>query len=137
MISAATVTSCRLRSLPPVIFITTPVAPSIEENSNRGEEMAVKAASRARDLPVPVPIPIIAEPASAITDRTSAKSTFTKPGMVIMSVMPCTPWRNTSSASWKASCTGVCSVMTDRSLSLGITMRASTRDRRASIPSSA
>ena len=35
--------------------------------------------------------------------RTSAKSRLTSPGIVIRSVMPCTPWRSTSSASLKAS----------------------------------
>ena len=50
--------------------------------------MAPVAPSLARDLPDPMPIPISAEPASAMIARTSAKSTLTKPGIVIISEMP-------------------------------------------------
>ena len=61
------------------------------EDSSKGEEIAAFAASLALDLPDPIPIPINAEPASAITALTSAKSTFTNPGTVIMSEIPCIP----------------------------------------------
>ena len=37
------------------------------------------------------PIPIKADPAPAITLLTSAKSKLIKPGVVIKSVIPCTP----------------------------------------------
>ena len=53
--------------------------------------------------PVPMPIPSSAWPASRIVVRTSAKSRLIRPGSVISSEMPWTPWRSTSSATWKAS----------------------------------
>ena len=48
-------------------------------------------------------MPSSAWPASRIVVRTSAKSRLMSPGSVISSEMPCTPWRSTSSATWKAS----------------------------------
>ena len=48
-------------------------------------------------------MPIRAEPASRMIVRTSAKSRLTRPGTVIRSVMPWTPWRRMSSAIRKAS----------------------------------
>lgn len=45
---------------------------------------------------------------------------------VIMSEIPCTPCRSTSSARRKASCKSVCSWAISSSLSLGITIRVST-----------
>ena len=123
-------------SAPPVILRTTPRAPSILDSSS-GEVIAWMAASRARDLPEPSPIPISAEPASAITVRTSAKSTLISPGMVIISEIPCTPERNTSSAIRNASWTGVCSLIAWSSLSLGIIIKVSTWLCNPLIPSSA
>ena len=90
MTSAASLTSCKVKSSPPVMFHTMPVARSMPK-SRSGEEIAASAASRARFLPLARPIPIKEEPASAMTARTSAKSTLIKPGKVIMSVMPRTP----------------------------------------------
>ena len=52
-------------------------------------------------------MPMRAEPASRMIVRTSAKSRLTRPGTVIRSVMPCTPWRRTSSAMRNASTTEV------------------------------
>ena len=72
-------TSKRVRSGGPVIFQTMPVARSIPMSSS-GEEMAVRAASRARPGPEQRPWPIREVPAEAMMVRTSAKSTFTKPG---------------------------------------------------------
>ena len=79
-----------------------PVAPSID-SSISGEETAIFAASTARFSPEADPMPIIAEPASDMTVRTSAKSRLIWPGVVIRSVMPWTPWRRMSSAIRKAS----------------------------------
>ena len=59
--------------------------------------------STARVSPVPMPMPRSAWPASRIVVRTSAKSRLISPGRVTSSEMPCTPWRRTSSATWKAS----------------------------------
>ena len=57
--------------------------------------------SMARLSPDAVPVPIMAAPISDITVRTSAKSTFTKPGLMIRSAIPCTAPSNTSLASLK------------------------------------
>ena len=100
--SAAALTSCRPRSEPPAKESRTPLAPSIVDSSN-GELMACSAAMRARFSPRALPMPIKAEPASNMTERTSAKSTLIMPGMVMMSVMPCTPLSSTSSAERNAS----------------------------------
>ena len=69
--------------------------------------------------------------------RTSAKSRLIRPGIVIRSVMPWTPWRRTSSASRKASRIEVRRSTIASSFSLGITISVSTTSRRRSIPSSA
>ena len=78
------------------------MAPSTDSSSS-GDEIAVLAASAARDSPDAVPMPISAEPASCMIVRTSAKSRLIRPGIVIRSVMPWTPWRRTLSASRNAS----------------------------------
>mmetsp|Transcript_15578 Transcript_15578/g.25801 ORF Transcript_15578/g.25801 Transcript_15578/m.25801 type:complete len:233 (-) Transcript_15578:1045-1743(-) len=88
--SAAVCTSCRVRSLPPLTFTTTPDARA-KGNSSRGDATAISAASCARDLPEDMPTPSNADPELDKMDRTSAKSTFTSPGTVIMSEMPWTP----------------------------------------------
>lgn len=49
------------------------------------------AASSARFLPLLTPTPSMAVPLLDMIALTSAKSTFTRPGMVMMSEMPCTP----------------------------------------------
>mmetsp|Transcript_29623 Transcript_29623/g.64653 ORF Transcript_29623/g.64653 Transcript_29623/m.64653 type:complete len:251 (+) Transcript_29623:199-951(+) len=125
MISAAWFTSNRVRSDPPVMFHTMPVARSMP-TSRRGELMALMAASRARILPEATPMPMREEPASAITARTSAKSTFTSPGTVMMSQMPRTPWRRMSSAMLNASRTGVLLPTAASSRSLGMMISVST-----------
>mmetsp|Transcript_5472 Transcript_5472/g.16595 ORF Transcript_5472/g.16595 Transcript_5472/m.16595 type:complete len:252 (+) Transcript_5472:266-1021(+) len=118
-------TSERVRSLPPVMLYTIPVARSMDLSS-KGAEAACWAASSALFLPVPVPTPSMAVPEFVITVFTSAKSTFTSPGMVMMSAIPWTPCLSTSSARRKASCKGVLSPTMSRSLSFGITIRVST-----------
>ena len=75
-------------------------------------------------------MPISAEPALDITDFTSAKSRLIRPGVVIRSVMPETPWSSTWSACLKASSTETLRSLIDSSRSLGITMRVSTSSRR-------
>jgi hypothetical protein len=55
------------------------------ESSKSGESIALLAASTALFSQEPYQIPIKAEPAFFITDLTSAKSTFIKPGCVIKS----------------------------------------------------
>ena len=95
--SAASFTSNNPMPGPPVTFSKIPVAPSIEA-SRRGDETAARAASAARFSPDAMPMPINADPASRMIVRTSAKSRFTRPGTVIRSVIPWTPWRRMSSA---------------------------------------
>jgi len=58
--------------------------------------------------------------------RTSAKSRLIRPGIVMMSLMPWTPWRSTSSTTLNASSTVVFFWTTSRRRSLGIVMRVST-----------
>ena len=78
--SAASFTSNRPISAPPVMLRRMPVAPSIDASSS-GDETAVRAASAARFSPVAMPMPIRAEPASRMIVRTSAKSRLTRPGI--------------------------------------------------------
>ena len=134
--SAASFTSKRPISGPPVTLRRMPVAPSIDASSS-GEETAARAASPARFSPDATPIPISAEPASRMIVRTSAKSRLTRPGIVIRSVMPWTPWRRTSSASRNASTIEVSLSTTWSSRSFSITISVSTCSRRSRIPSSA
>ena len=128
--------SSRVMSRPPLILITQPLAPSMRADSSSGLLMAAIAASVALDLPEPMPIPNSAVPAQAITERTSAKSTFTRPGFVMMSLMPFTPLRNTSSAARNASCSGAPEIESRRR-SFGITIKVSTCSARRAMPSSA
>nr|GMD78448.1 Uncharacterised protein [Ipomoea batatas]GMD89793.1 Uncharacterised protein [Ipomoea batatas] len=97
--------------------------------------MAFNAASLALVFPVAVPIPINEEPALSIIARTSAKSTFTNPGIVIISEIPRTPCRKMSSARLNASVTGVDGETAVNNLSLGMTIRVSTFSLKAAIPS--
>ena len=110
------------------------MAPSTDSSSS-GEEIAALAASAQRLSPPAVPMPISAEPASCMIVRTSAKSRLIRPGIVIRSVMPWTPWRSTLSASRNASSIEVRRSTTASSFSLGITISVSTTSRRRSIPS--
>mmetsp|Transcript_19843 Transcript_19843/g.32232 ORF Transcript_19843/g.32232 Transcript_19843/m.32232 type:complete len:423 (-) Transcript_19843:367-1635(-) len=126
--------SCSVRSDPPVMLYTMPVARSME-CSMSGAEVAASAASVARFLPCATPTPSIAVPELFITARTSAKSTLTSPATVMMSEIPCTPCRSTSSARRNASCSGVPSSTTSSRRSLGMTMSVSTLLRSASIAS--
>ncbi|CAB4630798.1 unannotated protein [freshwater metagenome] len=105
--------------------------------SSSGDETAISAARIARSSPLAVPIPIRAEPAPCITDLTSAKSKLIRPGVVIKSVIPCTPARSTSSAVLKASTTETDLFAISKSLWLGTTIKVSTSARSASMPRSA
>ena len=67
-----------------------------------------------------------AEPASFMIARTSAKSRLIRPGTVMMSLMPWTPWRRTSSTTRKASRIEVFFWTTSRRRSFGIVMSVST-----------
>ena len=82
-------------------------------------------------------MPIMAEPALVITAFTSLKSTLIRPGTLIRSEIPCTPWRSTSSASLKASFMEVRLSTTWSRRSLGMVIRASTLAFRLAIPCSA
>src|SRR3954470_24751996 len=88
MISLIWWTSPRVRSCPPVMLTSTPIAPATETLSRRGEEMACCAASIARLSPRPIPVPMRADPPSCMTVRTSAKSTFTKPVTLMSEEIP-------------------------------------------------
>ena len=71
-------------------------------------------------------MPMSAEPALLMIIFTSAKSVLMRPGVVIRSVMPCTPCRRTSSAILNALSTEVLSFDTVSSRSFGMTIRVST-----------
>ena len=105
----------------------TPLAPSIEESSRSGFEIARWAASTARFSPWPTPVPMTAWPIPFITARTSAKSRLIWPGTVMMSEMPCTACFRTSSATRKASLTGVLRATELRSRSFGMAITESTQ----------
>ena len=122
--------------MPPVMLSRMPIAPSTDCSSS-GLDTAFLAASAARFSPEASPMPISAEPASCMIVRTSAKSRLIRPGVVIRSVMPCTPWPSTLSASRKASRMLVRRSTTASSFSFGITIIVSTCSRRRSMPSTA
>src|SRR5437016_4105736 len=137
MIEEASVTSCRDRLPPPVMFSRTPRAPSIEPSSSSGLEIARWVASTARLAPCATPIPMTARPMWPMTVRTSAKSTLTSPGTVMTSAMPLIACRSTSSATLKASRNGVVLSTTPSSRWFGITNMVSTCLRSSRSPSSA
>src|SRR5665213_360641 len=105
--------------------------------SSRGLATASRAASAARVSPLPKPMPMRAAPWPDMIAFTSAKSRLIRPGKTIRSLMPCTPWRSTSSASLNASVMGVRLSTTCMSRSLGMVIRVSTRPCRLAMPSSA
>ncbi len=135
-ICAASSTSASPRSGPPVMFRRMPVAPS-SVVSRSGDETAARAASTARLSPRAEPIPMSAEPASRMIVRTSAKSRLMRPGTVMRSVMPCTPWRKMSSTMLNASVTGVERSTTCSRRSFSMTISVSTLSRNDWIPCSA
>ena len=91
IILAASSSSNKVRSYPPVILIKTPRAPFRLISSSSGLAMAFSAACTARFSPEASPVPIMAFPISSITARTSAKSRLMRPGRTIRSVTPLTP----------------------------------------------
>ena len=99
--------------------------------------MAARAALAARPSPIDEPMPMMAVPALVMTILTSAKSVLIRPGTVMRSVMPRTPWRRTSSAILKALTMLVLSFETVSRRSLGMTMRVSTFSLRVWMPFSA
>mmetsp|Transcript_30227 Transcript_30227/g.30711 ORF Transcript_30227/g.30711 Transcript_30227/m.30711 type:complete len:293 (+) Transcript_30227:633-1511(+) len=123
--SAAALISCRDISSPPTILNTMPFALVIGKSS-RGDDIAAIAASVARCFPLPCPIPISAVPAFAMIDLTSAKSTFTSPGLTMISVIPTTPCLRISSATKNASVKGVPSGTICNNLSFDTTISVST-----------
>ena len=94
-------------------------------SSSSGDDTAASAASRARPSPLAAPEPIIAMPVSAITVRTSAKSTLMRPGRVISSAMPCTAPCSTWLAALKASSSVVCGPSTVSSFWFGMVISES------------
>mmetsp|Transcript_1984 Transcript_1984/g.4085 ORF Transcript_1984/g.4085 Transcript_1984/m.4085 type:complete len:207 (+) Transcript_1984:1385-2005(+) len=132
--SETLLTSANVRSFPPVMLYTIPVALSIDR-SIKGADVAAMAASSARFFPLETPTPSMAVPELHMMVFTSAKSTLTNPGMVMMSEIPCTPCLKTSSASKKASWRGVDSPTTSNRRSFGITINVSTFFLSVSTPS--
>ncbi len=122
---------------PPVTFTRIPRAPARSTSSSSGLRRAFSAAIRARSSPLAVPDPIMATPISAMTVRTSAKSTLIRPGRVIRSAIPDTALCNTSSAALKASSRLIFLPSTASSRSLGTVISESTCLARSAMPSRA
>src|SRR2546429_6808834 len=120
-----------------VMFTTTPRAPDRLTPSRKGKATACSAAMRARSTPEAAAEPIIAIPCSAITVRTSWKSTLISPGTLMISEMPATAFFSTLSAAENASSIDTSSPSTSSSFSLRITMTESTCCDSSSIPVSA
>src|SRR6185437_14990517 len=137
MISLIWCTSPKVRSAPPVMFTSTPVAPEMLTLSSSGELMACCAASMARFSPRPTPVPMSAEPPACMTVRTSAKSTFTRPVTLMSDEMPCVACNSTSSAFLSASWNGMPLPTTARRRSFGTTIIVSTFLRMSAMPCSA
>src|SRR5581483_7576271 len=133
---AASLISNSPRSEPPWMDSSTPCAPSMLASSS-GLEIAISAAATLRSSPRAEPMPMSADPAPDMTDFTSAKSRLMRPGVVMRSVMPCTPDSSTWSAALKASSTLTCRSEMDSSRSFGMTMSVSTSSRSRSMPASA
>src|SRR5438874_9856624 len=131
------VTSPSVKSSPPVILMSTPVAPVIEMLSGSGGAIACCTASMARFSPRPIPVPMIAAPPFCITVRTSAKSTLTIPVTVMSEEMPCVACSSTSSAFFRASWNGMPLPTTASRRSLGTTTMVSTCLRISAMPISA
>ena len=110
--------------------MSTPWAPSIDASSS-GELIAISAALSARPSPRAAPMPISAVPAPDMMPLTSAKSTLIRPGVVIRSVMPCTPLSSTSSALRNASISETAASPICSRRSFGITMSVSQLSRSA------
>src|SRR6185312_16260367 len=121
---------------PPWIESSTPCAPSMLASS-RGDATASSAALIARSAPRDEPMPMRAEPAPCMTDLTSAKSRLMRPGVVMRSVMPCTPARSTWSAVANASRKLMPRSLISSRRSLGTTIRVSTSLFSAETPTSA
>ncbi len=86
-ICAASLTSNRVRSEPPVMLSRMPLAPAMVVSSN-GLATASRAASAARVSPLPKPMPISEAPWPDMIALTSAKSRLISPGKTIRSEMP-------------------------------------------------
>mmetsp|Transcript_1644 Transcript_1644/g.5495 ORF Transcript_1644/g.5495 Transcript_1644/m.5495 type:complete len:284 (-) Transcript_1644:233-1084(-) len=101
MTPAAELTSASVKSGGPQMLKTTALA-FMNWESRSGQDVAKPAASAARSLPLDWPMPMSAVPASLMMERTSAKSTLMRPGLMMISEMPTTPWRRMSSATRNA-----------------------------------
>ena len=77
---AASSTSYKVISLPPVILIISPLAPFNETSSIKGLAIAASAAAIALPSPEASPVPIMALPISDMTVFTSEKSKLIRPG---------------------------------------------------------
>src|SRR5438046_2986747 len=120
-----------------VMFTTTPRAPDRLTPSSKGQATACSAAMRARSTPEAAAEPIIAIPCSAITVRTSWKSTLIRPGTLMISEMPATAFFSTLSAAENASSIDTSSPSTSSSFSFRITITESTCRDSSSMPTSA
>ena len=108
------------------IFTSIPFALFKFTSSRSGHAIAALEEINARSDPSAYPEPIIAIPISLITVFTSAKSTFIRPGLLMISAMPATALKRTSLAAPNASMNVTSSPSTPINFSFGITINEST-----------
>ncbi len=118
-----------------MILTKTPLAPCRSKLSSNGLLNAVVTASIALFSPEDTPEPIIALPIPDITVLTSAKSTFIKPLIVIISVIPFTAPLSTALAFSNDEKIDSLPPYTSFNFELGITINESTHCSRLLIPS--
>ena len=137
MIEHASFTSCSPSRLDPVMLIRMPREPAMRVSSRSAQLMACRAASTAAFSPRPTAVPIIAYPMPVMVALMSEKSRLISPGVMMMSLMPCTACRSRSSAVRNASKKLVPRGTSASSRSLGMAITVSTMDASLPSPSSA
>ena len=105
-------------SEPPTTLISAPVAPAVSTSSNGEFKAASTAVLALSSGSSDTPMPTIARPPEPMMVLRSLKSRLTRPGLVMISVMPLMERINTSSATLKALSRGSLGA-TSSSLSLG------------------
>ncbi len=130
--SAAFWASLTVMSGPPVTLMSAPVAPAMS-TLRSGELIASSTASSARFSLSDSPMPMRATPPPFMIVRRSLKSRLTRPGRVMISVIPRIARARTESATLNAVWIGRRGT-SSRSRSLGIVMTVSIEPRRRSRP---
>ena len=119
------------------MFTKIPAALEMSTSSISGHFIADSIARLARSEPPSQADPMTALPFVDMTERTSLKSRFISPGLVMTSAMPHTALNKTSLLAQKASDIFAPRPITSRSFSFGTTMSESTCADNSSSPASA